>query len=454
MPRKTPEQFDREIAEARAKLPAARKRLRGIAGVIDVLVGIKETDGIATETVVFQVYVEEKKPPGDLAPTQQIPATIEDVPTDVISRDPIDPHDVVCGGMTLTQSLWGSTVGTLGAIGFATGANTHAAANTPVLLTNHHVASDVGDAVGLGCLCDSWCCECCAIGHLIDAGLTDHVDASIATLNTDTRFSNEILGIGAIRGTTPAAMGMPIVKYGQTSGLTTGTVTQTNEPPFTRSDGARFVGQIRVAPSAPSTTMSEPGDSGSVYVNANTRGIVGLNHAGSGGIGFGNHISDVMALVHIDFPVMGTAGALPLSAPVPQPDRPTMLHALVLHRRELERTEIGRRWLELVQTHAAEVRYLVNHHHATQIAWHRSRGPQFLAHYIKSVREPEHRVPRELDGVRVENLIISMAAVLQRHGSPELARAITDHYLTALELARHADSPEAALARAREIAGG
>jgi hypothetical protein len=453
MAEKTQEQFDREIARARASLPAARAQLRGIPGVIDVLVGIKETGGMATQTVVFQVYVGKKKPLDQVAPDQRIPATIAGIPTDVIGREPIEPHDVLCGGMTMTQSLWGMSIGTLGAFGLATAANTHVAENTPVLLTNHHVASDVGDAVGLGCLCDSWCCECCAIGHLVDASLTNRVDGSIATLNAGVRFSHEILGIGPIRGSGLATMGMPIVKYGQTSGLTTGTVTQDNEPPFTRTDGATFVGQIRVAPVAPSTTMSEGGDSGSVYVDANTRRIVGLNHAGSEGLGFGNHIADVIALLNFSFPVMGTAGAIPVATALPQPDRPTMLEALALYRRELERTEVGQRWLELIRAHAAEVRYLVNHHRETQVAWHRSQGPGFIAHYVKSARDPDHRVPREIGGVRMENLIVSMAAVLQQQGSPELARAITEHYLTALHLARRADSAQAAMASARQIAG-
>ncbi len=453
MAEKTRDELDREIARATAKLAAARARLRGVPGVIDVLVGIKETGGLATQTVAFQVYVHDKRPLGDVPERERIPPTIEGIPTDVIWRKRIDPHDVLCGGMTLTQSLWGMRFGTLGAFGVATAANTHAAANTPLLLTNHHVASDVGDAVGVGCLCDSWCCECCAIGHLVDASLTNQVDGSIATLNEGVRFSHEILGIGAIRGSGLATKGMPIVKYGQTTGLTTGTVTQVSEPPFTRSDGATFVGQIRIAPVAPSTTMSEGGDSGSVYVDADTRRVVGLHHAGSEGIAFGNHTVDVMAALRIDFPVMGTAATIPLASAAPPPEGPTMLQALAAHRRELERTEAGRRWLELVRAHSDEVRYLVNHHRETQLAWHRGQGPAFIAHYVRSARDGGHRVPREIAGVRVENLIVSMAAVLQRHGSPELAKAITEHYLTALQLARHADSVPEALAAAERLVG-
>jgi hypothetical protein len=415
-------------------------------------VGIKETGGRATQEVVFQVYVDKKKPLVELPAADRIPASIAGIPTDVIGRVPIRPHDLLCGGQRVTQSFWGLTNGTLGVIGVATAANTHAAANTPVLLTNHHVAKSVGSVVGQGCLCDSWCCECCAIGRLIDAGLTNRVDGSIATLNTDVRFSHDILGIGAIRGSGVATIGMPIVKYGDTSGYTEGTVTQDNEPPFTRTDGASFVGQIRVAPTAPYTTMSDPGDSGSVYIDARTRRVVGLNHAGrDGGIGLGNHIADVMALLKIDFPFIGTAGAVPLAA-APAAVRPTLLDPVMTLRRDLENSESGKRWLELIRAHAAEVRRLVSDHRATKVAWQRSQGPGFVAHFLKSARDRDHRVPREIAGIRLENAIVTMAANLQQHGSQALAKAVKEHYLMVLELADRAESAEEALANVARVA--
>lgn len=452
MTEKTQEQFDHEIERARAKLADVRAQLLAIPGVVDVLVGIKETGRRATEQVVFQVYVEKKKPLADLASAHRIPATAAGIPTDVIGRDPIEPHDVLCGGIRLTQSLWGMSFGTLGVIGLATAANTHVAENTPILLTNQHVADDIGGVVGRGCLCDSWCCECCDIGRLIDAGLTNRVDGAIATLHEGVRFSHDILSIGAIRGSGVATMGMPIVKHGQTSGFTKGTVTQDNLPAFTRTDGATFVGQIRVAPTAPDTTMSDAGDSGAVYVDERTRRVVGLNHAGSEGIGFGNHIADVMALLHISFPVTGTAGAIPLAAGAAVVE-PNVLEPVLALQRDLEHTECGQRWLELIRVHAAEVRRLVNQHRATKVAWQRSQGPGFLAHFLKSARDGAHRVPREIGGARLENVIVTMAAALQQHGSQELAKAVSEHYLTALECAGSAESAEDALANVRRLAG-
>jgi hypothetical protein len=199
--------------------------------------------------------------------------------------------------------------------------------------------------------------------------------------------------------------------------------------------------------------MQEPGDSGSVLLQTETRRVVGLAHSRqTGGVLVASHYDDVETLLHITFPIMGTAGAIPISDARLEPDQPTMLMTIAQYRRELELTEVGRNWLELVQNHASEVRYLVNHHRETQIAWHRSQGPSFIAHYTRNARDPAHRVPRDIAGVRLENLIISMASVLQRHGSPELVQAITKHYLTALQFAGSADSVHSALVGASRVA--
>ncbi len=456
MPEKTPQQFETEVARATSLLAEARAQLSHIPGVIEVLVGIKETRGLATDQVVFQVYVERKKPLAELASSHRIPDTILGIPTDVIARTRIEPHDVLCGGMKVTQSLWGISYGTLGAIGLATAANTHAAENTPLVLTNHHVASDIGGRIGIGCLCDSWCCKCCDVGTLVDAALTDHVDGSIATLSAGVHFSHDILAVGAIRGSGVATKGMAVVKYGDSSKFTHGTVTQDNEPAFTRSDGARFVGQIRVAPTAPDTEMSIPGDSGSVYIDVATRRVVGLNHAGDDdGIAFGNHIADVASRLNISFPVTGTAGAIPVStiSAISVSQYPQPVEQLTALGRDLESTEFGRRWMQMIRLHSPEVRHLVNHHRSAKVAWQRCQGPGFLAHFLKSARDPAHRIPREIAGIRVENAIVSMAAVFRQYGSSGLSDAVAENYLTVLECAEHTESASGAILNVRRLAG-
>lgn len=451
MPRKTRQEIQRELSALRARLPEARGALEGIPGVVDVGAGIREKGGMATDEVVIHVFVDWKKPLIQLPPEHRIPPVVAGFPTDVIQVQDIEAQgEVILGGMNATAG--GS--GTLGAIGLTTGANAHLPADTPVLLTNNHVASKTGGLVGVGSVCDSLCCQCCDVGTVVDSQLTNQVDGAIARLNADVRFSHEILGIGPVRGTDTAVVGTPILKYGNTTKLTSGSVTSVTFPVPSRGDGASFINQIRVAPVAPSTDMSEGGDSGSVYIDSDTRSVVGLHHAGprGGPSAIGNHIGQVTALLDIDFPVMHTAGAIPLSGPALEAAQPTLVEGVKVLREELEQSEAGRRWLDLVRTHAREVRDLVNQDRETQVAWQRHRGPAFVAHFVKSARDADHRIPHAVGDVRIENLILAMAATLQRSGSPELVAAITEHYLTVLQFAGESETVEAFLCSARDRA--
>ncbi|MDF0645217.1 MAG: hypothetical protein P0111_14395 [Nitrospira sp.] len=455
MPEKTKEQFDIEIQHAKAKLADARVKLLRIPGVFDVRVGLKETGGKATQQVVFRVYVARKRPSADIASTDRIPTEIAGIATDVIGRERDVRHDVICGGMHITQDTWCGKYGTLGAIGLATAGNTHVSANTPLLLTNHHVAHSVGDVVGHGNICDSWCCECCDIGRLTDAGLTNRVDGAVGTLHPEVRFSHDILGVGAIRGTGVATIGMIVVKYGHRTGFTRGRVTDDDDTIDRDDDHAHFDHQIRVAPEPGFDKMSDHGDSGSVYVEEATRRIVGLNHTGTdAGIAKGSHIADVMDLFKMDFPVTGTPGAIPLVGIPEGRFLEPVLEPVMALERDLADTAFGRDWADLIRAHAPEVRRLVNHHRAAKVAWQRCQGPAFLAHFLKSAREPTHRVPREIAGTRVENAIVSMAAVFQEYGSADLAEAVAAHYLTVLECAERTGTAGDVMANVRLVAGG
>jgi hypothetical protein len=451
MTEKTPEQFAIEIQRAKAKLPDVRAQLMRIPGVIDVQAGLKETGGYATQEVVFRVNVDQKKPLAELAHADRIPAEIQGIRTDVIGRERNVRHDVVCGGNRVTQDTWCGRYGTIGAIGLATAANTHVAANTPLFLTNYHVAHDIGSVVGQANICDSWCCECCDIGRLTDAGLTIHVDGSVGTLNSGVRFSHDILGIGAIRGTGIATMGMVIIKFGQRTTFTKGRVVLDNDSITRDDDHAHFEHQIRIAPEPAFDKMADHGDSGSVYVSDVTRQIVGLHHTGTDeGIAKGSHIADVMDLFKIDFPVTGTPGAIPITGFT---EAQTLSSVMALQR-DMAETALGRKWADLFRTHAEEVRHLVNQHRACKIAWQRCQGPGFLAHVLKSVRDRMHQVPREISGIRMENAIVSMAAAFRQHGSTELANAVAEHYLEVLECAQHVTSADDVVANVRRVAGG
>jgi hypothetical protein len=71
-----------------------------------------------------------------------------------------------------------------------------------------------------------------------------------------------------------------------------------------------------------------------------------------------------------------------------------------------------------------EIVGLVNHRRPVTVAWHRAKGPAFLAHGAENARNPAHRVPREIEGVDRETLARRIAAALADHGSRELELAM------------------------------
>lgn len=450
MSKKTLSQYAKEIEQLEAKLDKVKSKLSSNPNVIGVSVGIKATSGLATETVCYIVEVEKKKTLANLKSEEYIPEQIEGFPTDVYERPILTAEgEVLCGGF----GAYASGQGTLGAFALATAANTHLSADTPVILTNHHVAKSIGDYIGVGSVCNCWCCQCCDIGRVVDSQLTATVDGAIASLSEGTRYSHEILGIGAIRGSIAPAVGMDVVKYGLTTKLTHGRIMSITYGFKRSSDNHTFSAtQLRVSPIAPSTDMSEGGDSGSVYVKADTREIVGLHHSGTanGPDAFGNRITDVMSTLNIYFPVMGTAGAIPLSSNIDIEYLPTLQDNLQKVEAEIRKTETGNYLINLVEKHFQEGRDLVNYNREAKVVWQRFKGPAFLAHFLKSARDPSHIIPIEIEGLRVENLILAMAEVFQDQGSESFSETIREHYLTVLKLISNCESVEILIDRVKK----
>jgi hypothetical protein len=63
-----------------------------------------------------------------------------------------------------------------------------------------------------------------------------------------------------------------------------------------------------------------------------------------------------------------------------------------------------------------------------KVAWHRYKGPAFLAHVLKHLKGHADRVPREVDGVPAVTLLTHMADLLMRYGSNPLRDTIRAHY--------------------------
>jgi len=85
-----------------------------------------------------------------------------------------------------------------------------------------------------------------------------------------------------------------------------------------------------------------------------------------------------------------------------------------------------------------EIGYLVRNSRPVKLAWHRHKGPAFLAHVLNHVAGETDRVPHAIDGVTRGALLVRMREALAAHGSNPLRQA----------LARHGDDLLAMLTRA------
>lgn len=124
----------------------------------------------------------------------------------------------------------------------------------------------------------------------------NEVDCAVAKPIDPNMFTGEILGIGQVSGTKPAALGMTVRKSGRTTGFTTGTVNLLNATVNVAygSRVARFTGQIITGP------MSQGGDSGSLVVDGTENKAVGLLFAGSNLSTILNPIDNVLSALNIN----------------------------------------------------------------------------------------------------------------------------------------------------------
>lgn len=185
------------------------------------------------------------------------------------------------------------------------------------------------------------------------------------------------------------------------------------------------------------------GDSGSALLNAQCE-LVGMVYAINGK----NQTRTYACHIH---PVLNYLGVTAVTAANPIPgseivadmpfgvDDPGGAHAARLRGAFLDSTG-GRRIADVLLAHRSEILNLIHTNRRVTVAWHRHKGPGFINHLVKNVRDPDHSIPQEIDGVTREALIRTMARVLSQHGSAALVEAAANHLDRALDYAQRADS--------------
>ena len=362
-----------------------------------------------------------------------------------------------------------SDAGTLGCFAVTTGGG-------QVLLSCNHVVFDAEAATGvkIGSPTAGSCRSCCAKNIIADpttagrqgnistsAGQT-YVDCAIARLRPGVTGINRVAGLSGtarvggasvgnlLQGTHAAVQGerVTIATYRR---LIRGQITDVNRD--IRMDASRFQRRqllITVDHGFEEDIVFGTGDSGSVVINQHNE-IVGLMHSrGTSAVGGAiNELSDtilatpieaILEALTITIPPQaatgGSAGALLEDVPPPPPGEPAITDPELLRYQELVRRSARGTFLhDAGFRHGAEVVHLVHHCRPVTVAWHRSEGPAWAAHFINSARDPTYTVPPDVKGIIQAMLLARMRDALIKHGSDALRQDIADHGAMVMALA-------------------
>ena len=107
---------------------------------------------------------------------------------------------------------------------------------------------------------------------------------------------------------------------------------------------------------------------------------------------------------------------------------------------QLKVSPLGREVLDVLRRHANEVMYLVQKNRPTMVCWNRHQGPRFVKSFVDSGFKEDTEFAREVNGVQMEALLLSMAEVLQDKGTPELKQTIGKYAAPVLQIARETTS--------------
>lgn len=436
----------RRQTEVGALIEKVGPRLLSLPGVTSLAVGLKESGGAWGDAIVLRVGVEKKRPLSEIPEGEVIPPEIEGIATDVFEARPTRPvadtsrNRPLMGGIQI-----GNGTGSLGTLGCLAKRN---AEDDWVILSNHHVMFAGKDASATDIEIaqpDFSCCCCCRsgkIGDVLAGSIGGLVDCAIASIAADVQHVQEIVDIGGVAGTDVAVVGDAVRKRGRTTELTRGTVTMVNFA-TTSSQGNAFTNQIFVSPDAGITNFVETGDSGSALVNGDDR-VVGLIWGQNGNAGVANRIADVEAALSITVVAQTTVSA----ARAPVVRMPPAGSDGVVRRRDWEamfwaERDSGNALARKVAAHWPEVWELIRTNREVGLRWQRGQGPAFVAAFERTTRVTGYRVPEEIAGVSFTQLLLSMAAALERHGSNALRADIRDEavgWIPRLQTCRTADA--------------
>lgn len=451
-----------------------KDQLKAYPNVVKILIGVKEKDGKLTDEGCIKIIVEKKISKKDLDPQDIIPKEIEGVKTDVIVKserellavcsEDQNSYRPIKGGIMINNGRNGSGVGGSGTLGCMAQLNSD---NSWVILSNHHVLyGDSGqdnDEIGqpwVGC---SWCCKTNVIAKNLNKNLA--LDCAIAKIEDDISISNVIDDIGSISGAGAVAAinGERVRKRGARTGYTSGTISAID--PGTK--------EITITPNAAGGPNNDPGgctnyvsgvtifafsgDSGSVVLNDNNE-VVALLYAidtATNTLGFANDILQIQTTLSITIKTTSTTpGRTPIFQTASELETETVLggNEWIGHlQQRLDETQTGRRIKKKFFEHEKEIFNLVNKCRPVTVVWQRKQGPAFIAALGRSFKYPEYSIPSEINRVSPQNLLMSMAAIMEEHGSDSLRKDIAKYSVPIIQVLKEYNTVEAMFQHISEI---
>lgn len=301
-------------SEAAARAPHA---------VHAVGVGPKIAAGCWTSVPALRFYVVQKLARRALTASQLLPSRIDGLDVDVIQSSPAflrngsaasarQLRDPMCAGISIGGE--GVTFGTLGA--FCRSLLPEDAGKVLVLSNRHVLAGPTGTASSpvFQPARDDAGGQLRSVGTLLRARhiepgvIANRIDAAVATVtsrNIDLSLPGDV---GRIMSVGPARHGTIVCKFGRTTGLTEGVVSDLHCTAVVglgasdESGTATFIEQIRIDARRSTPIFADAGDSGAVVLEQGTGRVVGLFFAGptDGSYGLANHIADITTRLQVE----------------------------------------------------------------------------------------------------------------------------------------------------------
>jgi hypothetical protein len=460
-------------------------------GVVGIAYGYKVKGGEVTQQLAVRVYVREKKDAAELPPEEMIPPEFKGFPTDVIKAPRIVDSAGCEHTGTAPPLVSGISLSNLkpdaqgeyesGTLGFFATIDGVSGPDNVVLVSCFHVLMAHGASPTQNIYRPKYNSNgkidvpnSLLRANVHNVGMRGNhpfkygneqpipywVDATSAKINVclsswcntncGTNFKNEVRDLHIGADTSKVITGVKrlqqedlpeggeylVYKVGRATGLTVGKVTAALFERIDDPDGKKGLIEITATEkdcggAGTDTRFSFEGDSGSAVLNSNREliGIIVSRATDTPEISYASHIHPVLDVLKVTpitksnpHPADGVISDAPGVIADDRPNHTPELRARVYASRR------GRELLNLVEEHRDEVVRLVNRRRPVTVAWHRSKGPAFLAHVVQGARDPSHEVPREIEGITREALIRNMARVFATHGSAEL-KALVEQYL-------------------------